>query len=258
MLICPQSTNLLVYLQASNTFTIGKNAIPVQLRRSSRARHMRLTVKSEQNQVVLTLPRLVSEKQGRRFAQSKRRWIEKQWKKAQEHQSNRIKRTYEPGEVFYYLGEEVKLILCPDSQSQVRCRHRTCSVGKNDLIICLKSASKNNVKKIIEDFYRQKASEIIHDRLHYFNEHYQFTYHRVTFRNQKTRWGSCSAKGNLNFNWRLAMAPIEVIDYVVVHELCHLEQMNHSKAFWNLVNQMIPEYKKRRKWLRENKLALEL
>ena len=72
-------------------------------------------------------------------------------------------------------------------------------------------------------------------------------YGRITIRNQKTRWGSCSSKGNLNFNCLLMLAPDEVVDYVVIHELCHLIEMNHSKAFWKQVEQMMPDYKKHRK-----------
>ena len=77
-------------------------------------------------------------------------------------------------------------------------------------------------------------------------------YGRITIRNQKTRWGSCSSKGNLNFNCLLMLAPDEVVDYVVIHELCHLIEMNHSKAFWKQVEQMMPDYKKHRKWESKN------
>lgn len=77
-------------------------------------------------------------------------------------------------------------------------------------------------------------------------------YGRITIRNQKTRWGSCSSKGNLNFNCLLMLAPDEVVDYVVIHELCHLIEMNHSKVFWKQVEQMMPDYKKHRKWLKDH------
>lgn len=78
------------------------------------------------------------------------------------------------------------------------------------------------------------------------------TYGRITIRNQKTRWGSCSAKGNLNFNCLLMLTPDEVIDYVVVHELCHRREMNHSQAFWTLVEGVLPDYKVQKKWLKQN------
>ena len=78
------------------------------------------------------------------------------------------------------------------------------------------------------------------------------TYGRITVRDQKTRWGSCSQTGNLNFNFRLILAPLEVLDYVVVHELCHRRQMNHSTQFWQEVAQVLPDYRKRKAWLTEN------
>ena len=78
------------------------------------------------------------------------------------------------------------------------------------------------------------------------------TYGRITIRNQKTRWGSCSAKGNLNFDCLLMLMPEEIQELVVVHELCHRIEMNHSKAFWSLVEGVLPDYKARKKWLKEN------
>ena len=78
------------------------------------------------------------------------------------------------------------------------------------------------------------------------------SYGSITVREQKTRWGSCSAKGNLNFNWKLVLMPEEILDYVVVHELAHRLQMNHSTEFWDEVEKILPDYRKRRQWLKEN------
>ena len=89
-------------------------------------------------------------------------------------------------------------------------------------------------------------------RTAYFARQVGVTYGRITVRDQKTRWGSCSQTGNLNFNFRLILAPSEVLDYVVVHELCHRRQMNHSAQFWQEVAQVLPDYRKRKAWLTEN------
>lgn len=97
----------------------------------------------------------------------------------------------------------------------------------------------------------KRAIKYIPERVAYFADLIGVTYGRVTIRNQKTRWGSCSSKGNLNFNCLLMLTPPEVIDYVVVHELCHRIEMNHSKAFWNEVSKIIPNYKVYVKWLRD-------
>lgn len=92
---------------------------------------------------------------------------------------------------------------------------------------------------------------VIPERVEYFAEMMNVTYGRITIREQKTRWGSCSSKGNLNFNWKLVLMPEEVLDYVVVHELAHRKEMNHSERFWNHVEKVLPDYQARRKLLRE-------
>lgn len=102
----------------------------------------------------------------------------------------------------------------------------------------------------------QKALSVIPDKVKYYAKIMGVTYGRITIRNQKTRWGSCSSKGNLNFNCLLMLMPDKVLDYVVVHELCHLKQMNHSKKFWMEVERYMPDYQNYKKWLNENGGAL--
>ena len=96
-----------------------------------------------------------------------------------------------------------------------------------------------------------KALDYIPGRVKYYADIIGVTYGKITIRNQKTRWGSCSSNGNLNFNNRLLFVPKELVDYVVVHELAHRKEMNHSNAFWNVVEKYMPDYKERRKKLRE-------
>lgn len=101
------------------------------------------------------------------------------------------------------------------------------------------------VKKLSEqDFLLNKASAkaLALSRLQYFNQFYNFSYKRVTIKNTVTRWGSCSRQGNLNFNYRIATLPPELSDYIIVHELCHIGEFNHSRDFWNLVARTIPNY----------------
>lgn len=105
--------------------------------------------------------------------------------------------------------------------------------------------SRNEIEALAD-----RAAEYIPDRVAYFSGQIGVNYRKITIRSQKTRWGSCSSKGNLNFNCLLMLAPPEVIDYVVVHELCHRKEMNHSKAFWNEVERILPEYKKQVQWLK--------
>ena len=99
---------------------------------------------------------------------------------------------------------------------------------------------------------RRDAKEIITARVKHWAPVLNLEYRRIFVKDQRTLWGSCSGRKNLNFNWRLAAAPPEALDYVVIHELCHLREMNHSKRFWDLVGAACPDYKARRKWLRDN------
>lgn len=102
----------------------------------------------------------------------------------------------------------------------------------------------------------ERATQLIPERVKHFAPLVGVTYGRITIRNQKSRWGSCSAKGNLNFNVGLLLAPPEVLDYVVVHELCHRKEMNHSPKFWAEVSKLIPDYKQHEKWLKNNGRAI--
>lgn len=101
-----------------------------------------------------------------------------------------------------------------------------------------------NIKDFKEN--KQKAYALVHNKVLYFNKFYNFEIKSINIRNQKTRWGSCSKDKNINFNYKIVFLPSLFQDYIIVHELCHLREMNHSKRFWNLVAQQIPDHKKRR------------
>ncbi len=115
-----------------------------------------------------------------------------------------------------------------------------------------KTLIKGSRREYLEN--KESARYLIQGRVEFWNRGYQFRVNSISIRNQKTRWGSCSKKGNLNFNYRILHLPAHVIDYIVVHELCHLKELNHSKRFWDLVAQTMPEFKKIRRELRGNSL----
>jgi predicted metal-dependent hydrolase len=91
--------------------------------------------------------------------------------------------------------------------------------------------------------HKEAARDLCHERLAHYNQHYSLHFNRVAIRNTRSRWGSCSSKKNLNFNYRILFLPAQLQDYLIVHELCHLQEMNHAAGFWNLVAQQVPDYK---------------
>ena len=126
-------------------------------------------------------------------------------------------------------------------------KHQKIIEERRELLKQYPSYTEDDLKE-----FAKKAKEIIPAKVKYYAEIVGVCYGRITIRCQKTRWGSCSSKGNLNFNCLLMELPDEIIDSVVVHELCHRKHMNHSKAFYDEVDSVLPEYKKCRKWLKEN------
>ncbi len=98
--------------------------------------------------------------------------------------------------------------------------------------------------------HKQQALKFVQKRTHELNTTYNFSYNKITIKNQSTLWGSCSRKGNLNFNYKIALLPKEQADYIIIHELCHLQEFNHSERFWQLVEKQVPDYKRIRRELR--------
>ncbi len=99
--------------------------------------------------------------------------------------------------------------------------------------------------------HKERARALVHERLEHWNQFYNYEYKRVAIRNQRSRWGSCSSKQNLNFNFRIVFLPVELVDYIVVHELCHLKHFNHSPDFWASVCEVMPDYAQRKQALYE-------
>lgn len=114
-----------------------------------------------------------------------------------------------------------------------------------------KSSSAYTHSSVLKLWLRNVAKDYIPKRTEELAARYGFNYKKIFIRSQKTRWGSCSSQKNLNFNWRLILTPRNCCDYVIIHELCHLKEMNHSQKFWNLVEQCMPSYRNAERWLKE-------
>ena len=111
------------------------------------------------------------------------------------------------------------------------------------------------INEVIEDWYRKQAKRYLINVVNIYCEQLGVKYNKLVIKNTSTRWGSCSSKGNLNFNYHLIKMPRKILEYVVMHEVCHLKYLNHSKEYWELVGQMCPQYKERIKWIKQNGLG---
>ena len=169
------------------------------------------------------------------FINSKNKWIEKK----QNLILSRGKISYEDGEMFYYLGKKYPL--------EITSNHKP-SVDFNGEKFLLSGDGKSNLLA----FYKDQFIKIVQPRIEYFSKKFDFKYRNVRYRKQKTVWGSCGPKNDINLNYLLIMSPISVIDYVLIHELCHTKIKNHSSQFWNLVEKTMPNYKEQVKWLKHH------
>jgi len=156
-------------------------------------------------------------------------------------------RNYEEGEMFPYLGEKYEVVIE---------RRPSSGVGENTFRLAKHHVEDTSVKRALEALYRRKAREIFEEQGDHYASEMGVEYEQIEIRNQRTKWGSCSTTGTLGLNWRLMMAPLEIIDYVVIHELAHLIESNHTDGFWSLVSQYDPDYGDHAKWLEENSVEL--
>jgi hypothetical protein len=201
------------------------------LRRSPRARRVRVTVDGS-GEVSVTLPKRAAKREADAAVRELAPWIERR-RRALARAAAEVART--PGTV-PYLGHELRLVPQP---GRTRAHRRGC-----ELLVPAHD------RAALERWYRRAARAEIAPRLDAAVARAGSSYSRLTIRNQKTRWGSCSTTGAMSFNWRLLLAPEPVLDYVVEHEVCHLEVMDHSPRFWRLLESRVPDWRDHAAWLR--------
>jgi len=177
-----------------------------------------------------------------------RRWIEEKKKAIEARNSKLSRKEFVDGEGFLYLGRYYKLNIVEDQSEPL----------KFEGAFYLSRYALPHAQEIFMQWYKDKAFEKISERAGLYAKKRGFKYNRINITNAQKRWGSCSFKGNLNFSWRLIMAPLPVLDYVVIHELVHLEERNHAKSFWDKVKTLMPDYKIHSNWLLKNGYLLNL
>lgn len=234
---------------------IGKEKIEYQLIWSSR-KTVGISIDPEHG-VVVRAPKYLGEKRVTELVQEKSLWIAEKWNDMEKQRMQKPNHHYEEGDKFLYMGKSFSLRIERDTA------FKTCSTvlqeGEIKVFIPVKyeEADREIIKKSLELWYRREALDYLNKRIRYFSSYVSVCPKAVIVKEQKRRWGSCSSEGILRFNWRCIMAPPEIIDYVVVHEMCHLEQMNHGEKFWEMVKGIIPHYLERKQWLKQYGHTLE-
>lgn len=210
---------------------------PIKILRGNR---VSISIQIDRNgEVIVKAPRFVPKFLIDQFINSKREWIEKNLAKV----STRIpkKKQYKEGEEFFYLGIPHKLQFTTGTEI----------LAKNNTLYFPKGAA-FRIEKELETWFKKQAEKLIRDRVAYHAAKMRATYKDIFFSDTISKWGTCFHDNTLQFNWRLIMAPLLVIDYVVIHELTHTTEKHHQASFWTRVRNFTPAYRQHRKWLEQN------
>jgi predicted metal-dependent hydrolase len=233
------------------------NNTPVEIKRRAFKRNIGITMQVN-GQIQVSAPKMLPLARIHKFLDQNREWIAKNLESYEELRRRYPPKQFMQGEIFLFLGIPCTLhfscgvsassrrkIVVSRVDDELRCEIPPDAWSNFDL-----SVPHPEVQDAITDFYKTSAEIILRQRIELYSMRMGLKPKALRFRSQKTRWGSCSSRGTLSFNWRLIVAPLVVMDYVIVHELAHLKFYNHSKAFWNLVETQIPTYRERRSWLK--------
>jgi len=203
---------------------------------------------TEDGLLIVRAPLHLDEEKIRKVVIKHKKWIEEKKKEIERKDPKFSKKEFVNGEGFLYLGKYYKLYIVKNQSQPLR--------FENGFYLSESALSK--AKEIFIEWYKKQAFEKISERVSFYASVGGFKYKKINITSAMKRWGSCSPDNSLNFSWRLIMAPLPVIDYVVVHELAHTLEKNHSKNFWSIVKMLMPNYKKQETWLKENGHLLRL
>ncbi len=204
--------------------------------------------------VLVRAPQTVPTERIEDIVKSKRYWIYKTLAEWCDLNATKVLREYRNGEGFLYLGRSYRLSLVADQRVPLLLRGGRFNL-RRDLVDRGKVAA---AKAAFRNYYIIRGLERIAQRVHYYTPKVGVNFRGIDVRELGFRWASWSPRGNLAFHWKCMMAPPTIIDYIVVHELCHFHYSDHTEAFWNEVDKVMPEYHERKAWLRKNGAGLDL
>jgi predicted metal-dependent hydrolase len=228
---------------------LGSKIIPYTLKRSMIAKLIWLIVKQDQS-LVVTVPKKYDIYSLEEYLLTKSDWILRTIERIERHKQASADRN--PCNSILYLGKRLKVLKRSNDNKLTEIK-----IEKDHLVIDLDSSLKKQHTIEIERWLMDRANEYIELKTQHLSVKTGFVYQKISIRRQTSTWGSCSRRRNLSFNWRLIMAPESILEYVIIHELCHLQEMNHSNAFWKLVGSYCPDWKECRKWLNQHRLDLQ-
>lgn len=231
-------------LPQHRTLELSGSTITYLLKVSSRARRLRLAVRPDTG-LEVTTPKGVPLVRIEAVLHEKAAWIESTLQRFAA-QAPAATATLHDGATISFGGMSLQLHLC----QVVTATRIHIALAGTTLTMTTPQTDDATVRAALEAWYRRQARLIFAERVAHWNARFGFEHGRIAIKDQRSRWGSCSQSGNLNFNWRLLLAPREVLDYIVIHELAHLKEANHSPRFWALVATLRPDYKQQRRWLR--------
>lgn len=225
------------------SFSYGGQLINYTVIRTKR-RKKTIEIKVTSGQVVVRSPYGVSYKEIDRFVEEKADWII--CKIEQFNETLYRQKQFIDEEEFYFMGDRLRLKIVQDADA----------VFTQEGLLCVPTGSSDQIRELIRHWYFKQAQIIINSRIDYFKSQMGVEVNRVRIKEQKTRWGSCSSLKNININWRIIQAPLDIIDLVIVHELVHLKVPNHSAEFYRELVKILPDHRQRQLWLKENKSKL--
>ncbi len=226
--------------------------IPYQVVRSRRSTAD--VVIEPEGSVVVRAPKWADDDQIGGIVSSKSLWIYKNLAEWRDLNSTRVLREYKSGEGFLFLGRSYRLALVSGQEQPLQLRDEWFAL-RRDLA---EQGDVEAAKAAFRDFYQREGLKRMRERVEYFAPKAGVEAGTVAVRDLGNRWAYCSTSGALAFNWKCVMAPLSVIDYIVVHELCHLRYRDHTDAFWNEVDKILPDYRERKEWLRKNGAGLDV
>lgn len=232
---------------------INKQTINYEIKKYKYSTKLKIVIRN--SKVFVIVPQGVSIRIVKDFVNQQKDWIYQQLV-IYEKKLKELKIVLENGATIPFKGEKIQLRIIVHNKKRAIAEYN----GKTFWVYVNKELPENEYENIVKEklqaWYKKEARLYFQEKLDYFAQILGVEYNQLRVKEQKSRWGSCSSKGNINLNWKAILAPETIIDYLIIHELCHLKHLNHSPKFWLTVAEYYPDYKRARKWLKDNSLVL--